>query len=272
MKKVTHAYLANMPVFERNGVPAMTGFRRDTIAPSVVLAVRDPLTVGEGATEDAIPRQLDGAEVVAATGLFTTVTGTYRGAPISVVSTGSGAPEAELVLMDLFNYTDADTVIRIGGSGGWGEKVHVGDAVISAGAVRDEGLSKMHVRVEYPAFADYRVVGAMVAEAEALGAPYLVGVTRTGDSEYCGWGKPGPGGYLQLDQAEIIDYWSRAGILNTDRETATIMTLCALYGRRAGSVCSVGDNLVTGEPHRSGAGYENAIRIGLGALARLAGK
>jgi uridine phosphorylase len=174
--------------------------------------------------------------------------------------------------MDLFNHTDCDTVIRIGGSGGWGEKVRVGDAVISAGAVRDEGLSKAHVRVEYPAYADYRVVGAMVAEAEAIGAPFHIGVTRTGDSEYCGWGKPGPGGYLQPDHAEIIDYWRRAGILNTDRETSTIFTLASLYGRRAGSVCSVGDNLVTGEPHRSGAGYENAIRIGLGALARLAGK
>lgn len=272
MREVTHPYLVNMPMFLRDGVPALTGFRRETIAPSVVLAVRDPLTVGEGATEDAISRQLEAPRVVAETGLFRTVTGTYRGAPISVVSTGSGAPEAELVLMDLFNHTDCDTVIRIGGSGGWGEKVHVGDAVISAGAVRDEGLSKAHVRVEYPAYADYRVVSAMVAEAEALGAPFHVGVTRTGDSEYCGWGKPGPGGYLQPDHAEIIDYWRRAGILNTDRETATIFTLASLYGRRAGSVCSVGDNLVTGEPHRSGAGYDRAIRIGLGALARLAGK
>lgn len=272
MTDVTHPYLKNMPVFERDGVPAMTGFTREIIAPSVVLAVRDPLTVGSGATEDAITRQLDDARLVAETGLFTTFTGTYRGAPISVVNTGSGAPEAELVMMDLFNYTDAETVIRIGGSGGWGRNVRVGDAVISSGAVRDEGLSKCHVRVEFPAFADHEVVSAMVAAARAIGAPYHVGVTRTGDSEYTGWGKPGPGGYLQPDHAEIIDYWHRAGILNTDRETATIMVLCALYGRRAGSVCSVGDNLVTGEPHRSGAGYENAIRIGLGALARLAGK
>jgi uridine phosphorylase len=272
MRAVTHPYLANMPSFVKDGVPALTGFRRESIAPSVVLAVRDPLTVGEGAAEDAISRALDDAQVVARTGLFATVTGTYRGVPISVVSTGSGAPEAELVLMDLFNHTDCDTVIRIGGSGGWGEGVRVGDVVISAGAVRDEGLTKAHVRKEYPAYADYRVVGAMVAEAEAIGAPFHVGVTRTGDSEYCGWGKPGPGGYLQPDHAEIIDYWRRAGILNTDRETSPILTLAALYGRRGGSVCSVGDNLVTGEPHRSGAGHDNAIHIGLGALARLKGK
>src|SRR5215207_7779572 len=118
MSAVTHPYLANMPTFVKDGVPVLTGFRRETVVRSVVLAVRDPLTVGEGAGEDAISRALDDVRVVARTGLFATVTGTYRGAPVSVVSTGSGAPEAELVLMDLFNHTDCDTVIRIGGSGG----------------------------------------------------------------------------------------------------------------------------------------------------------
>jgi uridine phosphorylase len=265
-----YPYLARMPKFEKDGIPSLTGFRRESVARSVVLAVRDPLVVGEGASEDAIAGELDDAKVVARTGLFTTITGTYRGVPVSVVLGGSGSPEAELALMDLFNYTDCDTVIRIGGCGGWGRNVRVGDVVISSGAVRDEGMTKAHVKAEYPAVADYRVVAAMVAEAEALGAPHHVGVTRSGDSEYTGWGKPGPGGYLQEEHKQIIDYWHRAGILNTDRESAAVLTLAALYGRRGGSVCSVGDNVVTGEDHRSGSGQNYAIRVGLGALARLA--
>ena len=271
MTEAPYRYLATMPRFERDGVPSLTGLRRESVAPSVVLTVRDPLTVGDGAGDDAVAAMLDGAEVVARTGLFTTVTGTYRGVPVSIVTGGSGSPEAELALMDLFNATDADTVIRIGGCGAWGERVGVGDLVISAGAVRDEGMTRAHVRAEYPAVADYRVVSAMVAEAQAVGWPFHVGITRSGDSEYPGWGRPGPGGYLQPDHREIIDYWRRAGILNTDRETSAILTLSSLYGRRAGSVCSVGDNVVTGEAHRSGAGHAQAVRVGLGALARLRG-
>ncbi|MCX5569392.1 MULTISPECIES: nucleoside phosphorylase [Kaistia] len=266
-----YPYLDRMPKFERDGIPSLTGFRPDTIARSVVLAVRDPLVVGEGADEDAIVALLDGAEMVARTGLFTTYTGRYRDVPVSVVLGGSGSPEAELALMDLFNYTECDTVIRIGGCGGWGRDVKVGDVVISSGAVRDEGMTKAHVKVEYPAVADYRIVAAMAAEAEAIGAPHHVGITRSGDSEYTGWGKPGPGGYLQDEHKQIIDYWSRAGILNTDRESAAILTLCSLYGRRGGSVCSVGDNVVTGEAHKSGSGQNKAILVGLGALARLGG-
>lgn len=266
-----YEYLSRMPRFERDGVPSLTGFRRESIAPSVVLAVRDPLVVAEDGVEDPVVAALDDARQVARTGLFSTFTGTHRGVPVTVVLGGSGAPEAELALMDLFNYTDADTVIRIGGCGGWGEKVRVGDAVISSGAVRDEGMTRAHVRAEYPAVADWRVVSAMVAEAESLGLAYHVGVTRSGDSEYCGWGRPGPSGYLQEDHKQIIDYWRRAGILNTDREASAVLTLAALYGRRGGAVSSVGDNVVTGEPHRSGAGQSAAVRIGLGALARLRG-
>lgn len=266
-----YPYLDRMPTFERDGVPTLTGFRRDRIAAKVVLAVRDPLVVGEGAAEDQIVAELDGAEEVARTGLFTTFTGRFRGVPVSVVLGGSGSPEAELALVDLFNHTDCDTVIRIGGSGAWSEKVRVGDVVVSAGAVRDEGMTKAHVRAEYPAVSDWRVVAAMVAEAEAIGHPFHVGITRSGDSEYCGWGKPGPGGYLQDEHTRIIDYWRRVGILNTDRESSAILTLAGLYGRRGGAVSSVGDNVVTGEPHRSGSGQRAAVLVGLGALARLAG-
>ncbi|MGV0817881.1 nucleoside phosphorylase [Martelella sp. AMO21009] len=264
-----YRYLKTMPHFVRDGVPLLTGFKRDRIAPYVVLAVKDPLVVGDGAEEDSLAAALDNGEVAARTGLFTTVTGTYQDAPVSIVSGGSGSPEAELALMDLFNFTDCTTVIRIGGCGAWSPKVGVGDIVISSGAVRDEGMTKAHVRAEYPAVADWQVVGAMKAAAYEIGHPYHIGITRSGDSEYCGWGKPGPGGYLQDDHKQIIDYWCRAGVLNTDREAAAILTLCSLYGRRGGAVCSVGDNVVTGDLHKSGSGQTAAITVGLSALARL---
>jgi uridine phosphorylase len=263
-------YAATMPQFARDGVPTLTGFRRESVSPYVVLAVRDPLTVSATGRDGDIASFLDGAEIVAQTGLFTTVSGTYQGAPISVVSGGSGAPEAELALMDLFNFTDCSAVLRIGGCGAWHSNVKVGDLLISAGAVRDEGMSKAHVRPEYPAVADHVLVGLLADAAQQIDAPHHVGILRSGDSEYTGWGRPGPGGYLQDDQAGLIDYWRLAGILGTDRETSAILTLCRLYGRRGGSICSVGDNVVTGEPHRSGAGHQQAIRVGLSALARLA--
>ena len=179
-----YPYLDRMPKFERDGIPSLTGFRRETVAAKVVLAVRDPLVVGEGAGEDQIVAELEGAEQVARTGLFTTYTGRFRGVPISVVLGGSGSPEAELALMDLFNYTDCDTVIRIGGCGGWGKIVRVGDVVISSGAVRDEGTTIHYMPMEYPAIADRHIVAALADAAKKANLTYAEGIAQSKDSFY----------------------------------------------------------------------------------------
>ena len=58
-------------------------------------------------------------------------------------------------------------------------------------------------------------------------------------------------------------------MLNGDRESAAIVTLSALFGRRGGSICSVADNLCTGEKFEAGGGHEFAIDIALEGCAVL---
>jgi len=67
---------------------------------------------------------------------------------------------------------------------------------------------------------------------------FHVGVTRSSDSDFCGVGRPSVGGYMQPHHLEVIDYYRRAGVLNGDRESAAIVTLATLFGRRGGSICS----------------------------------
>ena len=77
------------------------------------------------------------------------------------------------------------------------------------------------------------------------------------------------GGYLQPWNIETAGIYNRAGVLNGDRESAAIVTLSALFGRRGGSVCSVADNLCTGETFSEGAGHNYAIDIALEGCAVL---
>jgi uridine phosphorylase len=58
-------------------------------------------------------------------------------------------------------------------------------------------------------------------------------------------------------------------VLNGDRESAAIITLAGLFGRRGGSICSVADNISTGETFVPGAGHTAAIDVALDALALL---
>lgn len=68
---------------------------------------------------------------------------------------------------------------------------------------------------------------------------------------------------MQPWNTEFAGIYNRAGILNGDRESAAIVTLSALFGRRGGSICSVADNICTGEKFQAGNGHNYAIDIAL---------
>lgn len=266
-----YEYAGNVPTHGLliDGRPALTAIDPSRVARYVLIMVRDPLCAYEADATDGVASLLDDPEVVGRSGMFTTLTGTYRGAPVTVIAGGSGGPEAELALMDLFEHTDADTFIRVGGSGGMHASVRPGDLVIASGAVRDEGLTQAYAPSPYPAIADRRVVGALETAAQVLGFAHHVGLTRSTDSDFVGGGRPAAGGFLPPPATQVVDLWARLGVLNGDRETAAILTLASIYGHRGGSICSIADNLVTGEQFSAGAGHNRAIEVSLEAIVAL---
>lgn len=170
--------------------------------------------------------------------------------------------------MELMQYGGCDTFIRLGTSGTQREDLNVGDIVISAGAVRDEGLTKEYIAPQYPAVASYEVLLPMIEAAQASGCPYHVGITRSNDSIYCGQGREIMG-YLPHTQAPVVEYWVNAGILNVERETAAILTLPQLFGNRGGAINTICNSSVT-KNVGVGQGVGHAIDICLEAIAILA--
>ncbi|PSP95650.1 uridine phosphorylase [Halobacteriales archaeon QS_4_62_28] len=177
---------------------------------------------------------------------YRTATGTYDGTPISVTSTGIGAPSAAIAVEELAR-VGAETLIRVGSCGAIREEASIGDLIITTGAVRQEGTSKEYVRPEYPATADHRVVSALVAAAESLEYDYHLGLTCSTDSFYAGQSRPGFQGFEARGSDERIDALRQAGVLNFEMEASAILTLAKVYNLRAGAVCAVYANRVTGE-------------------------
>jgi uridine phosphorylase len=193
------------------------------------------------------------------------------GTAVTVVATGSGAPELELALVEIMEHSDAEVVVYFGTAAGLHPFVNPGDVVISSGVVREDGLSAAYVERGYPAAPSYDVVAAFVTAAQTVGASYRVGVTRSTDSDMLGNGRPSVGGYMQPRHAETIDYWVRAGVLTNDREASPVVTLGNLFGRRTGVVVGCTDNFPSGKTLKVGAGMEDAARVlveGLRTLAR----
>lgn len=211
----------------------------DDIADTVLLP-------GNPERVETITALWDDHEVVAEHREYRTATGTYDGVPLSVTSTGIGSASTAIAVEELAR-AGADTFLRVGSCGALHEKAEVGDLVVTDSAVRQEGTSKEYVRETYPATADDRVVGALVAAAERTDQEYHVGVTASTDSFYAGQGRPGFEGFEAAGSDELLEDLRAVNVLNFEMEAAAILTLATIYGLRAGAVCAVYANRVTGE-------------------------
>ena len=216
------------------------------------------LEIGRGDVADAVllpgnPERVDKVtalwddhEEVARHREYRTATGAYDGTPISVTSTGIGGPSAAIAVEELVR-VGADTLVRVGSCGAIQREMAVGDLVITSGAVRQGGTSAEYVREDYPAAASHEVISALVAAAERLGHDYHVGVTMSADSFYPGQGRPGFDGFHAAGSESLVEELREANVKNIEMEAETILTLASLYGLRAGAICTVYANRVTGE-------------------------
>ena len=195
---------------------------------------------------DKITALWDDSREVAYHREYRTATGSYEGAPISVTSTGIGSPSAAIAVEELAR-VGAETFIRVGSCGAIQAEMDVGDLVITSGGVRQEGTSDEYVREDYPAVADQEVVSALIAAAERLGYDYHVGTTMSADSFYAGQGRAGLDGFRAAGSDELVEELQEANVKNIEMEASAILTLANIYGLRAGAVCTVYANRVTGE-------------------------
>ena len=75
------------------GRPALTQIDHEKVGDFVLITVRDPLCAYDVDPAKKIADRLEHAELIGNSGMFTSYTGTYKGAKITVVSGGSGSPE-----------------------------------------------------------------------------------------------------------------------------------------------------------------------------------
>jgi uridine phosphorylase len=175
---------------------------------------------------------------------FASATGQFRGRRISVVSTGIGADNIEIVIAEILAITDKPTFVRIGSCGVLRDDIGLGDLVISTGAVRLESTTNYFVHEGYPAVADYRAVAALVEAANRLGHTAHLGVTATAPGFFGAQGRPIP--QLPIRFPNLADEMTRQGVINFEMEASALLVLAALAGCKAGVVCTAYAQRVSG--------------------------
>lgn len=167
---------------------------------------------------------------------FASVTGTYKGLRVSVVSTGIGTDNVEIAMAEILALTQRPTLIRIGSCGVLREDIALGDLVITSGAVRLEATTSYFVHDGYPAVADYAAVAALVEAAHRLGHPAHVGLTATAPGFYGAQGRPIP--RLPIRYPDLAADMAAQRVINFEMEASALLVLATLAGCRAGVVCA----------------------------------
>ena len=229
------------------------------------------LLPGDLARTERIASMLDDVEVERQHREFSSVTGRHRGLRVTVVSTGIGADNVEIVIAELLAITDKPTFIRIGSCGTLREDIALGELIVTSGAVRLENTTSYFVDEGYPAVADHMAVLALLEAAHRTGIPAHLGLTATAPGFFGAQGRPIP--QLPIRFPDMAERMARQGVMNFEMEASAVLTLAALAGCRAGVVCTVfaqrttGDFVVGAQKEEAEAGL---IDTGLEALHVLA--
>lgn len=168
---------------------------------------------------------------------YVTITGVYKGIPVTVMATGIGPDNTEIAFIELSQIVENPTFIRIGSSGALKKGIELADLVISTGAVRLENTSTAYVFDGYPAVASYEVVMALIEAAKLKNMPWHAGLTATASGFYGAQARRVPG--FPPKDVEIPAKLDSMNVCNLEMEMSCLFTLATLRGLRAGGVCAI---------------------------------
>ncbi|MDC3412380.1 purine-nucleoside phosphorylase [Aquibacillus sp. 3ASR75-11] len=163
-------------------------------------------------------------------------TGTYKGERISVQGTGMGVPSISIYATELMQSYDVQTLIRVGTCGAIQSDVEVRDVILASTSSTDSQLNRVTFgAIDFAPTANFKLLKDAFETGQKKGLQLRVGNVFTSDSFY-------------RDHAEELHQkLASYNVLAIEMETSALYTLAAKYGRRALSVLTVSDHLLTGE-------------------------
>ena len=162
-------------------------------------------------------------------------TGTYKGTAVSVMAHGMGIPSASIYCTELITEYDVKRVIRVGSCGTSHPDVKLRDIIIAMGASTDSNCNRMRFGgYDYAALASYDLVRKAVNAAEQNKVRYHVGNIFSADLFYT----PDP---------DMFDTLAKYNVYGVDMEAAGIYAIAAENNAEALVICTVSDDIVSGD-------------------------
>ena len=187
-------------------------------------------------------------------------TGTYKGVPVSVMASGMGMPSIGIYSYELFTQYDVDNIIRVGSAGALQKELKLGSIVAGMGACTNSNYAAQYrLGGTFAPIADFKLLSAAVESAKELGIEMPVGNLYSSDTFY--------------DASASSLKWAEMGVLAIEMEAAALYCNAAYTKKRGLSICSVSDNIVTGEelsPEQRQTGFTNMMKLALETAMKMA--
>ncbi len=256
-------------ILNQDGSVYHLGLHREDIA-------RDIILTGDPGRVKLISSMFDTIEIMKERREFITHTGWIGKKRVTVMSTGMGTDNIDIVLNELdilVNFENKNRVkhnertvlnlIRLGTSGGVNRTVNVGEIVLSASAIGLDNLIKYYAGNEI--FIDVQLNELFRENFPLIPEPYIAmaddvliqgfheiarkGITITAPGFYGPQGRSVALDSEYPDMFETLEKYNHngMGILNMEMESSALYALSHLMGHRALTICVVLANRITGE-------------------------
>jgi purine-nucleoside phosphorylase len=161
-------------------------------------------------------------------------TGTYKGKRVSVQGTGMGIPSISIYINELMQSYNVQTLIRVGTCGAIQKDVKVRDVILAMTASTDSQMNRLTFGgIDFAPTADFDLLKRAYDAGIEKNLNLKVGNVFTADMFY--------------NENADHEKWAQYQILALEMETAALYTLAAKFGRKALSVLTVSDHIITGE-------------------------
>jgi len=162
-------------------------------------------------------------------------TGEYKGVPVSVMAHGMGIPSVSIYCTELITEYDVKRIIRVGSCGTTHPDVQMRDVIIAMGASTDSNVNRMRFGgYDLAALATFSLVQNAVKAAEENKVRYHVGNLFSADLFYT----PDP---------DMFDTMAKYNVLGVEMEAAGIFPIAAEHGVESLAICTVSDDIRTGD-------------------------
>ena len=160
-------------------------------------------------------------------------TGTYKGKRVTVMASGMGMPSIGIYSYELFKFYDVDTIIRVGSSGAYTDKLNLYDVVLVDGAYSDSAYAlAQNGETRNILHGNDEVNNHIKEVADKLNIPIHFVNIHSSDIFY-------------KENDNFPELYEKYGCAAVEMESFALFHNANVCGKRAACLLTISDNLVT---------------------------